>query len=74
MFGRIYGKYRIAKTGGIDMSEVITDEKFDALIKSALHEVADYMEASYSLKGKTNAKIKLSQQVELSEYAKEIYQ
>lgn len=56
------------------MSEVITDEKFDALIKSALHEVADYMEASYSLKGKTNAKIKLSQQVELSEYAKEIYQ
>ncbi len=74
MFGRIYRKYRIAKTEGIDMSEIITDEKFDALIRSALHEVADCMEASNSLKEKIDTKIKLTQQVKLSEYAEEIYQ
>lgn len=66
MFGRIYGKYRIAKIG-IDMSEIITDEKFDALIKSALHEAADCMEASNDLKEKVDTKIKLTQQVKLSE-------
>lgn len=56
------------------MSEIITDEKFDVLIKNALHEMADCMVASYSLKEKADTKIKLTQQAELSECVEEIYQ